>query len=124
MTVRELNQEQLDELKLKIFYLNIENEYEFSPYKENWDDDIQLDVEKARIFLEISNETIYKLFEGIDFVDDDFSCSCEKDKLYKIGIYFGKLIYVWEGYAVDVEQAREFAYEHFERDTYAEELED
>lgn len=49
----------------------------------------------------------------------------EEEKFYKIGIYIDKtLVYVWEGYAVDIEQAREFAYEQLEFDTYAEELED
>lgn len=47
----------------------------------------------------------------------------ETRKFYKIGIYVGKnLVYVWEGYAIGIVQAREFAYEDFEMNTYAEEL--
>ena len=43
-------------------------------------------------------------------------------KTYKINIYLGnKLVYKWVGQAYDVEQAREFAYEQFEFDSYAEE---
>lgn len=46
-------------------------------------------------------------------------------KLYKIGIYVGEiLVYTWEGCALSIDQAREFAYEDFEINTYTEELED
>ena len=49
----------------------------------------------------------------------------EEEKFYKIGIYWSKkLIYVWEGYAFSIEQAREFAYEDFEMNSYAEEIVD
>lgn len=77
MDVKELNQEQLDELKYKIFYLN-KNDMFYNMLMESWDDDIQVEYEKAKYPYDISNKTIYKLFNGIDFVDEDFSCSCEK----------------------------------------------
>ena len=81
MQVRELNQEQLDELKVKVFYLDIEDEDEFFQYQESWNDDIQVEWEKAQFPYDISNETIYKLFEGIDFVDEDFVSSSLPTKL-------------------------------------------
>lgn len=80
MNVRELNEEQLYELKDKVFYMN-ENDLEeehglWSSLKEAWDDDIQIEWEKAQFPCDISNETIYKLFDGINFVNDDFCCTC------------------------------------------------
>lgn len=72
MTVRELNQQQLEELKYKVFYLDIEDEDEFSQYAESWSDDIQLEVEKAVYAQDIKDETIYKLFEHYNFVEEDF----------------------------------------------------
>ena len=75
MNVKELNQEQLNELKYKVFYLN-KNDIFYNMLMESWDDDIQIEYEKAQYPSYISNKTIYKLFGGIDFVDDDFSCSC------------------------------------------------
>ena len=77
MDVKELKQNQLDELKYKVFYLN-ENDIFYNMLMESWDDDIQLEYEKAQYPYDISNKTIYKLFCGIDFVNGDFSCSCEK----------------------------------------------
>lgn len=71
MDVKELNQNQLDELKYKVFYLN-KNDVFYNMLMENWDDDIQLEYEKANYPYDISNKTIYKLFNGINFVDDDF----------------------------------------------------
>lgn len=70
MDVKELNQNQLDELKYKVFYLN-KNDVFYNMLMENWDDDIQLEYEKANYPYDISNKTIYKLFNGINFVDDD-----------------------------------------------------
>ena len=77
MDVKELNQDQLDELKYKVFYLN-KNDVFYNMLMENWDDDIQLEYEKAQSSHDIRNKTIYKLFDGLIFVNDDFSCSCEK----------------------------------------------
>ena len=77
MDVKELNQDQLDKLKYKVFYLN-KNDVFYNMLMENWDDDIQLEYEKAQSLYDIRNKTIYKLFDGLIFVDDDFSCSCEK----------------------------------------------
>lgn len=87
MTVRELNQEQLDELKVKAFYLDIEEEDEFSQYQESWNDDIQLEWEKAQLPYDISNETIYTLFEHYSFVKEDFWCNLTDDELPKSEVF-------------------------------------
>lgn len=74
MNVRELNQEQLYELKDKVYFMG-KNEL-YNEFKESWDDDIEIEYNKAQTPYDISNETIYKLFDGIDFVNDDFCCTC------------------------------------------------
>ena len=73
MNVRELTQDQLYELKSKIYWMSfeeIENEY-----YEVLDDEIILDLEKATYPNNISNESIYKLYDGINFTNDDFFCN-------------------------------------------------
>jgi hypothetical protein len=72
MTVRELNQQQLDELKTRVFYLN-EGDSMYESLMEAWDDEIEIKHEKAQWITDISNETIYKLFGGFTFVKEDFS---------------------------------------------------
>lgn len=57
MDVRELNEEQLDELKWTYFYDMESWEYEYP-----WD---------------IPDDVIFNHYDGIDFVDDDFSCTCK-----------------------------------------------
>jgi hypothetical protein len=52
MSVRELNNNQLETLKWSYFYSQ-DNEYECA--------------------LDIPNEVIYENYDGIDFVEDDFS---------------------------------------------------
>ena len=83
MNVRELNEEQLYELKDKVYYKKVnylEEEPElWNSLQENWSDDIQIEWKKAGHPGMISNETIYKLFDGIDFTNDDFCCSCGQD---------------------------------------------
>lgn len=54
MNVRELNENQLGELKSKYFY-DVENEYEYVD--------------------EVPNELVYEYFDGICFTEDDFCCS-------------------------------------------------
>ena len=61
MNVRELNREQLDELKYAYVCETMENI--------NWGD--LTDVTDI-----ITDETIYNHYDNIDFVDDDFFCSC------------------------------------------------
>lgn len=57
MDVTELNQNQIDELKLKYLYA-VDNEY--------------TSIE------EISNEVIFRYYSGIYFVNDDFSCTADQ----------------------------------------------
>lgn len=70
MNVKQLSDNQLNSLKQKIYYMN-EEELE-EEFKEVLTDDIIIELEKINYFFEISNETIYELFGGIDFVFDDF----------------------------------------------------
>ena len=72
MTVRELTQQQLDELKTRVFYIN-ESDPMYDLFMELWDDEIEIEHEKAQWITDISNKTIYKLFNGFDFVEEDFS---------------------------------------------------
>lgn len=73
--VRELTQDELDELKSKIYFLNTDNEDEMEEFVAVWDDEIEIEHEKMEYPTDISNETIYKLFDGISFVEEDFSCN-------------------------------------------------
>lgn len=53
MNVKELNQNQIEELKITYFY-NVPNRYTF--------------------FEDVPNSIIFNHFDGIDFVNDDFCC--------------------------------------------------
>ena len=70
MDVRELNRDQLEQLKHKVYYMNIEELEE--DFKDVLTDEIVIELEKASIWLDISDNTIYTLFSGIDFVEEDF----------------------------------------------------
>lgn len=68
MTVRDLNQNQLDELKNNYFYSHLDNDnssqcdgYDFS--------------------YDIPNEVIYQEYDGIEFTEDDFFCSKNNDNI-------------------------------------------
>lgn len=74
MTVRELNELELSELKAKVFYLNKSDVF-YNDLMESWNDDIQIEYEKANYPADISNETIYTLFEHYSFVKEDFWCN-------------------------------------------------
>ena len=70
MSVEELKSEYIENLKFKLYYMSVEElENEFSDLI---NDDIINEIENAYGFLEISDETIYKLFSGINFVKEDF----------------------------------------------------
>ena len=60
MNVRELNREQLDELKYAYVCEMIENP-SYGDLIDGYD---------------IEDEIIYNYYDGIDFVNDDFFCSC------------------------------------------------
>lgn len=54
MNVKELNQNQIEELRITYFY-DVPNNYNF--------------------FGDIPDEVIFNHFDGIDFVNDDFGCT-------------------------------------------------
>lgn len=62
MTVRELNREQLDELKVN---------YVFDQFAKNDDYPAYSDILYAP---KIADETIFKAYNDIEFVEDDFFC--------------------------------------------------
>ena len=57
MKVKELNKEQLEELRFAMIF----------------EDDSKYDVEHQP-----TDEEVFEKFEDIDFVNDDFRCSCGK----------------------------------------------
>lgn len=65
MTVRELSREQVDELKTSYFYSHL-------------DDDSSGQCDGYDLPWEIPDEVIFKHYDGIDFVEDDFFCGKEK----------------------------------------------
>lgn len=74
MDVRELDVNQLYELKCKIYYSSLEEiEEEFADVL---DDEVVIEWTLSQCPSDISDETIYKFFSGFSFVDDDFACSC------------------------------------------------
>lgn len=73
MNVRELNKDQLNELKLKIYYMSFDElENEFS---ETLNDLIILDLEKVNYYQDIKDDIIYQLFDHFSFINEDFLCS-------------------------------------------------
>lgn len=73
MDVKELNQEQLDVLKQKVYYASVD---ELGNYY--IDDEILKDLDNSVSWWHIDNETIYKMFEIFDFVEEDFEINSEK----------------------------------------------
>ena len=74
MDVRELNQEQLSVLKWKVFYdLNEEwLDCNYNGLTQEERERMLEEVDTVIIADGISDETIYTLFSGIDFVEEDF----------------------------------------------------
>jgi hypothetical protein len=70
MDVKELTQNQLDCLKVGVYYMRDDELIE--QFKDVLNDEIIIDIKNSIFPCEISNETIYTLFSGIDFVYDDF----------------------------------------------------
>ena len=73
MKVKELNQEQLDCLKQKVYYASVD---ELGSYY--IDDEILKDLDNSVSWWHIDNETIYKMFEIFNFVEEDFEINSEK----------------------------------------------
>ena len=75
MTVRELNHEQFDELKSKLYY-------QFRYDTDHRDEFKDIFTEREQAFLlhvntcywEIPNEMVFKAYDGINFTEDDFFC--------------------------------------------------
>lgn len=76
MTVRELSEEQIRELKGKYIieklYKN-EKDDDGKPKKKNWG--FPSWGEMAEVDKLIADETIFEFYAGINFVDDDFVCT-------------------------------------------------
>lgn len=78
MTVQELNREQLNELRQSLYYLFRYDNEQQQQFKECF-------TERERAFLlhintcfwEIPDEMVIKAYDGIHFVEEDFSCSME-----------------------------------------------
>lgn len=66
MTVRELNREQLDELKVS---------YVFDQFDKNGECPACSDILNAT---KISDKIIFEAYDGIAFVEDDFFCGKEE----------------------------------------------
>ena len=66
MTVRELNREQLDELRWSLYY-----DTDFLVSMQNVDINITY-------ISDISDDMVKAQFDGIDFVEDDFFCGKEE----------------------------------------------
>jgi hypothetical protein len=62
MTVRELNKDQLEELKQNYVFETMENP-SYGDLAESYS---------------IADEVIYNYYDGVYFVNDDFCCSCGK----------------------------------------------
>ena len=70
MSVEELKSEYLEQLKFRVYYMSYDELKEQFP--DDITDDIINEIENAYGWLDISDETIYKLFSGISFVKEDF----------------------------------------------------
>ena len=73
MTVRTLNQEQLDELKNNLF-CNLDGEQ----YGDITDEEKRLILEALHPN-DIPNELVFKNYDGIHFVEEDFFCGKEEE---------------------------------------------
>lgn len=69
MSVKELNRNQLNELKQNYFY------------SDDYDEKITTSTGLPVLFAgDIPDQVIFDLFEGVDFVNDDFFCTAGKDE--------------------------------------------
>ena len=73
MTVFQLNEDQLSELKSKLWFDNICLSSE--EFTEANGEPATEEIESAICPDSISDETVYHFFDGIDFVVDDFFCT-------------------------------------------------
>ena len=79
MNVRELNRGQFDELKSNLYY-----QFRYDTEVQNQLSDILTEREKAFLlhvntcYWEIPDEMVVKVYDGIEFVEDDFFCGKEE----------------------------------------------
>lgn len=70
MSVKELKQEWLDQLKMKIYYEDDPLEI-FALHEILTIDEVDV-IADAETWFDIPNEIVYKVFDGVDFVKRDF----------------------------------------------------
>jgi hypothetical protein len=78
MTVIELNQEQLDELRHSLFYsfrYDEDRKKEYKQYLSKEDQKFLSDVNTC--YWHIPDNLLFKVYDGINFTEDDFFCSKE-----------------------------------------------
>lgn len=79
MNVRELNRDQFDELKGNLYY-----QFRYDTEVQNQLSDILTEREKAFLlhvntcYWEIPDEMVVKVYDGIEFVEEDFFCRKEE----------------------------------------------
>lgn len=79
MTVRELNRDQLDELKNDLYY-----QFRYNTVVQSQLEDILTEREQSFLlhantfYWEIPDEMVVKVYDGIEFVEDDFFCGKEE----------------------------------------------
>lgn len=80
MNVRELNGQQIEELKMRTFF-DFANSDDLSneELKKYLTQEEYKTLENAKYWNDIPNSTIYKIYEDICFVKEDFGCDNEEE---------------------------------------------
>lgn len=79
MTVHELNRDQLDVLKNDLYY-----QFRYNTVVQSQLEDVLTERERAFLlhtntcYWEIPDEMVVKVYDGIEFVEDDFFCGKEE----------------------------------------------
>lgn len=81
MTVKELNEEQLEQLKMRVFY-EFDSADDF--LLEHLADELLFEeyeiLQTADCWTDIPNELIYKLYDGVYFIEEDFCKGDDEDE--------------------------------------------
>lgn len=73
MNVKELNEQQLEQLKMKVFYdFDSADDFLLDKLSEELSFEEYEMLQTADCWTDIPNEIIYKLYEDISFVEEDF----------------------------------------------------
>ena len=88
MKVKELNQEQLDCLKQKVYYASVD---ELGSYY--IDDEILKDLDNSVSWWHIDNETIYKMFEIFNYMSSKENKENIEDTLIERQLIYFNAIY-------------------------------